>query len=406
MKRVVATSLIVLLFMLSTAGSLVATPSPSYLKSINVTPKGASSVAQYQTAEPIIIRSNSDFALFGATGVGTPSDPYRFENLAISTNLTCIDVEATTAYFVISNCRLEANGVFGAILFTNVENGRVVNCEIIDATYGITVIDSVDISIENTTIYDMDYGIYLSRVSNSTIIGCTTFYNYRGIVLERTDHCQIRDNLIYANWQYGIEIALFSHNNSVYGNSIGWNDIINENMYNVIDTGEDNYFDDNVSIGNYWSDFNESESYVIPGAANSVDSFAQLLEDDVNPILVPLYDTAIDVESVGNTLTWSAYDVFPRSYVIAENAQDRIFSVWLGGEITMGLDHLAVGTYTITIIITDGAGNEASDEILVSVVSFVLGGIGTELVMIASGLTVASFVIIIILSKKLTRKVR
>jgi parallel beta-helix repeat protein len=406
MKRVVATSLIVLLFMLSTAGGLVATLSPSHLRSINVTPKGASSVAQYQTAEPIIIRGNSDFALFGATGVGTPSDPYRFENLAISTNLTCIDVEATTAYFVISNCRLEANGVFGAILFTNVENGRVVNCEIIDATYGITVIDSVDISIENTTIYDLNYGIYLSRVSNSTIIGCTTFYNYRGIVLERTDHCQIRDNLIYANWQYGIEIALFSHNNSVYGNSIGWNDIINENRYNVIDTGEDNYFDDNVSIGNYWSDFNESESYVIPGAANSVDSFAQLLEDDVNPVLVPLYDTAIDVDRVGNSLTWLAFDVFPRSYVIAENAQNRIFSVWLGGEITMGLDHLAMGTHTITIIITDGAGNEASDEVLVSVVSFVLGGIGTELVMIASGLTVASFVIIIILSKKLSSKVR
>ena len=166
----VATSLIVLLFMLSTAGSLVATPSPSYLKSINVTPKGASSVAQYQTAEPIIIRSNSDFALFGATGVGTPSDPYRFENLAISTNLTCIDVEATTAYFVISNCRLEANGVFGAILFTNVENGRVVNCEIIDATYGITVIDSVDISIENTTIY-VEYQIQpLLAALHSTII--------------------------------------------------------------------------------------------------------------------------------------------------------------------------------------------------------------------------------------------
>jgi parallel beta-helix repeat protein len=406
MKSVVATSLIVLLIILSFAGILVAAPSPSHLKSINVTPIGTNSVAQYQTAEPIIIRSNSDFATFGATGVGTPSDPYRFDNLAISTNHTCIDVEATTAYFVISNCRLEANGVFGAILFTNVENGRIVNCEIIDATYGVTVINSVDISIENTTVYDLTYGIYLSRVSNSTIIGCSTFYNYRGIVLERTDHCQIRDNSIYANWQYGIEIALFSHNNSVYGNSIGWNDVTSENRYNAIDTGEDNYFDDNVSIGNFWSDFNESESYVIPGAANSVDSFAQLLEDDVNPILVPLYDTVIDVEISGNTLTWLAYDVFPRSYVIAENGRDTIFSVWLGGEITIGLDHLAVGIWTINIIVTDGAGNEASDRILVSVVSFILGGIGTELVMIASGITVASFVMIFILSKKLSRKVR
>jgi hypothetical protein len=126
----------------------------------------------------------------------------------------------------------------------------------------------------------------------------------------------------------------------------------------------------------------------------------------VTPILVPHYDTAIDVESVGNTLTWLAYDVFPWSYIIAENGQNTIVSVWVGGEITMGLDHLALGTWTITIIITDGAGNETSDEVFVSVVSFILGGIGTELVMIASGLTVASFVMIIILSKKLSSKVR
>jgi parallel beta-helix repeat protein len=388
--------------MLSTVGSLAATSSHSHLKSINITPIGTSSVAQYQTAEQIVIRSNSDFALFGATGVGTPSDPYRFENLAITANLTCIDVEGTTAHFVISNCKLESNGIFGGILFTDVENGRVENCEIINAANGVTIIDSLDIGVENTTIHSSDSGVYLDRVSNSTVIGCTTFYNYQGIVLERTDHCQIRDNTIYGNWQYGIEIALFSHNNSVYGNSIGWNDVTNEIRYNAIDTGEDNYFDDNVSVGNYWSDFNESESYVITGTANSRDSFAQLLEDNVTPIIVPLYDTVVDVDIRGNTLTWLAYDLFPWSYVIAENAQNRIFSVWLGGEITMSLDHLAVGIHTITITVTDGEGNFASDEILVSVVSFILGGIGTELVMIASGITVASFVIIVLLVKRLS----
>ena len=63
MKRVVATSLIVLLFMLSTAGSLVATPSPSYLKSINVTPKGASSVAQYQTAGSAHLQIRTDLRI-------------------------------------------------------------------------------------------------------------------------------------------------------------------------------------------------------------------------------------------------------------------------------------------------------------------------------------------------------
>ena len=402
MKRVVATSLIVLLIMLSTASGLLVASSHSHLKSISVTPVQYSSVAQFHRIDPIHITRNSDFALFGATGLGTPSDPYRFENLSITSNVTCIVIEGTTAHFSISNSRLETSGVWGAILFSNVENGKVEYCEIINAANGITIIDSLDCTVENTSIYSTLNGIYLNRVSNSTIVGSSIFYNDVGILLERTDHCQIRNNTVYGNWEYGIEILPLSHNNSVYRNSIGWNDFLSPDRHNAIDNGENNFFDDNISVGNYWSDFNESESYMIHGVANSKDSFAQLLEDDVAPIILPLHDSAIDVETVGKTLTWSVYDVFPKSYLILENEMITMRDVWPGGNITIGLDHLRIGTHAITITITDGAGNEASDEVLVSVVSFILGGIGTELVMIASGLTVTIFVITILLIKKLS----
>jgi len=396
----VTTSVIVLLIMLSTTSVLLIASSPSHQKSISVNPVQHSSVAQQQSFDPIHITGNSDFELYGATGLGTPSDPYRFENLSITSNISCIVVEGTTAHFSISNSRLESTGVLGAILFSNVENGKVEDCEIVKAANGITIIDSLYCTIENTSIYDTLNGIYLNRVSNSTIVSSSIFYNNRGILLEVTDHCQIRNNTIYGNWQYGIEIALFSHNNSVYGNSIGWNDLLNPDSHNAIDNGENNFFDDNASVGNYWSDFNESESYTIYGIANSIDSIAQLLEDDVSPIITPLYDTAIDVESVGRTLTWSVYDMFPKSYIILENGFITMREVWPGGDITIGLDYLRIGMHAITITVTDGAGNEASDEVLVSVVSFVLGGIGTELVMIASGLTVTIFVTTILLIKK------
>jgi parallel beta-helix repeat protein len=388
--------------MFTTAGSFAATLSYSHLKSIEVTPVGHHSLSQLQSSDPIHIRGNSDFALFGATGVGTRSDPYRFENLAITSNTTSFIVEDTTAHFVISNCRLETDGIFGGIIFQNVENGKVSNCEIVNTASGIIVDDSLDVVIENTTIYSSDSGIALNGVLNATISGCTTFYNFRGIVLDYTNRSQIRDNTIYANWQYGVQIGFSSHNNSIYGNSIGWNDMASQIRYNALDTGEDNYFDDNISIGNYWSDFNETESYVIPGTANSIDSFAQLLEDDVTPVIVPNYDTAINVDIVGNTLTWLAYDVFPKNYMILENNLERVISVWTGGEVSYGLDHLEIGSYSIAVIVTDGAGNEAIDEIIVSVVSFILGGIGTLEVMIASGITVASFVIVVILSKRLS----
>ena len=324
------------------------------------------------------------------------------ENYSSSQETHFIIVEDTTVHFSISNCRLETNGQWDAIVFTNVENGRVENCEVVDAAIGITINDSRNISVENTTIYSSSYSIYLNDAMNSTISNCNVFYNNQGIVLTQTDHCQIRNNLIYGNWHHGIEIHFSSHNNSVYGNSIGWNAVSSQYFNNAVDDGGDNSFDDNITVGNFWSDFNESEEYMISGDANSVDSFAQILHDNVSPILEPLYDTAIDVESVDNTLTWQAYDEFPWSYAIRENEIERIVSVWTGGAITFGLDHLPVGTHAIRIIVSDGAGNTTSDEVLVAVISFVLGGIGTELVMIASGITVTSFVIAVILIKRLS----
>jgi hypothetical protein len=105
----------------------------SGLKSITVSPIQVTTVAQYQTSEPLLITSNADFAVLGATGVGTPSDPYTFENLQISDTESGIQIQDTTAYFVISNCKLESNEA-PVVIFDNVENGRVEQCEITGQT--------------------------------------------------------------------------------------------------------------------------------------------------------------------------------------------------------------------------------------------------------------------------------
>lgn len=402
MKRVAATSLIVFLIMLSTAGSLAATSSHSHLESINMTPIGTNSVAQYQTAEQIVIRSNSDFALFGATGIGTPSDPYRFENLQISNTESCIQIQDTTAYFVISNCKLESTDSAPVLIFDNVENGRVEYCEITGDTTGLDLMESRDCSVVESLFYGTFIGVMLLYTSNCTVIDNSMHNNVRGIIIEQSDHCDILNNSIYKNSNHGIEIASYSHNNTIYGNSIGWNDFALGIGVNVIDNGEDNTFDDNSSIGNFWSDFNESEIYQIPGSGGSNDTYAQILEDLQRPIILPLDDIAIDVELTGNTITWLVYDQFPESYVVEEDEVETSAAVWNGGNITIGLDHLTVGTHSIIIRVYDGAGNSISDELLVSAESFLLGGIGTVLVMIASGITVVSFVIIVLLVKRLS----
>jgi parallel beta-helix repeat protein len=373
------------------------------MKSIVVTPARNSTIAQYQTSEPLFIANNEDFALLGATGAGTPPDPYVFENLEISSpSESCIFVANTDAYFVINDCRLETLDTQSAISFQNVENGRVEQCEITGSESGINFMTSQNCYATNTSIYNCWIGIRLYHASNCTVVDNMIFENNRGVLMDNADHCRILNNSIYSSWEYGVQISGYSHNNILYGNSIGWNGVSAGEEENAVDYGEDNFFDDGIGIGNSWSDFNESETYVIPGISGSVDSFAQLLEDDLSPGIVPLVDIAIDVETRGNTITWIAVDEFPASYEIHENEVEMETSFWPGGDVTYGLDHLRIGTSSITIIVYDGAGNNESDVVLVTVVSFILGGIGTELVMIASGITVVIFVVIILLIKKLS----
>ena len=113
-------------------------------------------------------------------------------------------------------------------------------------------------------------------------------------------------------------------------------------------------------------------------------------------------DTAIDVETTGNVLTWIASDEYPDRYRIEIDGYLLSSSSWNGDPITTNLDALSVGSYSYVITVYDAVGNSVMDTVYVSVVSFVLGGIGTELVMIASGLTVAIFLVMMLIIKKLS----
>jgi len=402
LKHVVATLLVVSTLLIATATSLLITSYDPSSKVIIINPAGKSVSALAQINEPIIITSNLDFALFGATGVGTRSEPYKFENLQVIENGSCIQIQDTTAYFVISNCSLESSNDDPVILFQNVENGRVEECETKGGSSGVELYQSVDCTVEDNILYDCYNGVSLLSSANNTVLGNRIHGNHKGIFFDQTNHCLIISNSIYSNFRYGIQIPFNSHNNTIYGNRIGWNDISGIALENAFDSGEDNAFDDGVSLGNFWSDFNESEIYRIPGNAASIDQFAQLLEDRVAPGVIPLDDVAIDVEAVGSILIWSVYDQFPEYYIISENDMQVVMDLWESDVISYELDHLDIGTYTILLTLYDAPGNVASDTVIVEVISRILGGIGTELVMIASGITVASFVIVVYLIKRLS----
>ncbi len=111
------------------------------------------------------------------------------------------------------------------------------------------------------------FGLFLS--DNNTLSGNTATNNSEdGFYLGRSDGNILTNNTATSNMQYGISLSL-SFWNTVYLNKIGHN-----GKSNAYDYGGLNSWDDGVSQGNCWSDYNGTGVYIIPGSSESVDHYS------------------------------------------------------------------------------------------------------------------------------------
>ncbi|MFW9848410.1 MAG: right-handed parallel beta-helix repeat-containing protein [Candidatus Thorarchaeota archaeon] len=153
----------------------------------------------------------------------------------------------------LQQCSITENSINGIEFF------YTTNCEITDCEIA-----------ENGHLWG-SYGIQL-LITNNTRITRNMIYrnNGSGIVLYAgaSSYCFIYNNLISNNTVIGIEIHSGNNQNSIYGNAIGWND-----EGNAVDGGSNNHWDDGVSMGNWWSDYNGTGVYEIDGSSNSVDNY-------------------------------------------------------------------------------------------------------------------------------------
>lgn len=361
-----------------------------------IEPKQILSISQLDP--PITITSNAELAQESSSGVGTRSDPYIIEGKRI-TDLYCLTIQDTTAFFIVRDSEFiyypPGRGGMHVVRFINVQHGTIENCYVRGDEVGISFSNSIDCTIISCVTYEAYNGIYLDSSTNCTVVDSSSFGNSIGVMIVNSDFCKIINNALYSNTERGVHIEVFCEDNIIAGNEIGWNTILN-----AIDNGVNTAFDDGIVFGNAWSDFNSSEEYAISGSGDSTDYFASLLVDTTSPVVAGLYDVVLDVESNDKTITWSATDSFNHQYQLSIDGVITETEIWDGRSITISLNNLAVGNYHFILYVIDGAGNVGTDAITVSVVSFILGGIGTELVMLASGVTVVTFIVIILIIKR------
>ncbi len=352
-----------------------------------------------QTSGPLVIIGNAEVARRSIRGAGTRSDPYIIDGKEILSDSTCVHIEDTTEYFILQGgeytIKKEGTVKDPVILLKTVQHGTIRGSQINGGYQGIQLLNVQDCNIMGCVIKSATNGILLEDADNCTIRDSILLHNEIGTALMTTTNCRFLNNTIYANTLTGIDIGPYCENNTIYDNSVGWND-----LWNAVDNGINNEFTNGINRGNSWSDYNGSGSYIIHGNSQSTDEYPDILMDLFKPVISPVADRVIDVESVDEYLIWNCYDQYPDSYIIYIDDDVEVQDLWNEQRITQRIDQLPVGTYDITLKAIDAAGYYNNDTVRVTVISFMLGGIGTDLVLMASGITVAVFLVVIIVIKK------
>jgi parallel beta-helix repeat protein len=149
--------------------------------------------------------------------------------------------------------------------YCNVRNNWVDDCLL-----GFYIRASNDCYIEDNiaTRTHMGFGVWVGI--NHIINGNRADKNLgEGYTIANSYDCELVGNIVrdVSDSHYGIELIYGAADNILYGNFILCN--------NVLDNGTNNDWDDGVDNGNYWTSYNDTGPYPIPGSAGSVDRFPQ-----------------------------------------------------------------------------------------------------------------------------------
>jgi len=322
---------------------------------INVTSEYSENGVVFRNSDDCVLRSSRILGSLASGIIGYNSDYlYLEENIITESEpaddwylYACIDL-AYCDYSIVTQNKI-ANNYYCGLLFEDCNNSTLFGNNVLWNTYGVYSIESNNLVLSENIIRYNEYGI---RMTDS-------------------NHWLVVDNIISDNKQRGVAIYSGS-SNCFYGNELAWNGIgfIGTHYFaNAEDDGTNNTWDDGVSIGNRWHDYNGTGIYPVYGLSGSVDRYPQLVVDNdppqiIGPSDIVLYDNESSVE-----LVWYVSDAHIRLYEVQMSDEMLVSDFVKNSTIQFNLQNLNFGEYEISIRVTDGAGNEALDYVRITVTS-------------------------------------
>ncbi|MHA2140304.1 MAG: right-handed parallel beta-helix repeat-containing protein [Candidatus Thorarchaeota archaeon] len=152
----------------------------------------------YISHSPIYIDNNRDFEN-DWPGEGTKDKPFIIEGLHIKSNIFCIKIVGTSAYFVIRNCLLENRDAVidgKGIEIERVSNGIIESCIIDGLATGISLLKSQDIIVSSCQISNGKGGVRLEKMLFTEVSRCEISDFDYGFYASKVDHSSLNDNSV------------------------------------------------------------------------------------------------------------------------------------------------------------------------------------------------------------------
>ena len=136
------------------------------------------------------------------TAISSPGNYYLTGNLLVSTISSCIVVNSSNVNIIGDNSTIHGEGPY---------------TDLPPFTYGISVLSASNVSISGINVRNFSYGVYLSGVSNSLLLGVNASYNeVSDIMLSNSNNNTISHSNLFASLgKYGGIAFINSTGNSV-----------------------------------------------------------------------------------------------------------------------------------------------------------------------------------------------
>jgi len=207
----------------------------------------------------IQISSNEEFPLFSKAGKGTKENPYVISEYFIEHFEAGIFISQTTKFFIITNCTF-LNLKYEAIRIMTVDVGnvRIENNTIINTKFGIYIYQApksiiVNNKIVNCTVSGIrdEFSGIGSKIENNTL-----YNNEEAITIYSTNYTQILNNYIIKSRKADI-FLLWKPNET----EIHYNFVLNSVKPYTATAHDEGFYNNWTS--NYWNDWNGTGDYQI-----------------------------------------------------------------------------------------------------------------------------------------------